>query len=747
MKCISKNYIFTTIVLSFILMQSCKKEELPVLSTSSITNITSTSAIGGGNITSDGNSDVISRGVCWSLEPNPTTKDSKTEEGSGDGQFVSNISGLDAGTTYHVRAYATNSVGTAYGADMSFSTLGEAPECITQPATNISPTAVTLNGTINANHVTTSVTFEYGPTSEYGQTISAVQSPVSGNSITNVSVSITGLAEGTTYHFRVKAINSIGSDEGEDMTFTTSGQAPEATTQLPTNVTTVTATLNGSVNANQSSTVVTFEYGPTNAYGSTVTVTPSPVTGNSSTVVSAGITGLTPGMVYHYRIKAVSSLGTDYGEDMTITTVGQVPIAITQQASNVQVSTATMNGTVNANHLPTVFSFEYGLTSSYGNTASPASNQVTGTADVRVSINPVGLTGGTIYHYRVVATNLLGTTYGDDVTFITDEPFSLSTNSVTGVTYNSAVVGGSIANNGGFAISSRGACWSKNPNPTINNEHTITGAGEGSFTSPIKCLDEQSTYYVRAFATYSGGTVYGNQESFSTDPCPIVFNPNLTYRTVMDLDGNCYKTIQIGDQVWMAENLRTSRYNDGYLIPNVTSAVEWSELCYTIQNEDGEVPAGIGAYCWYDNDSITYENEYGKLYNWMAVSTGKLCPVGWRIPVLSELTQLKQDLDPFTNTWGSYVMETGNDHWAVNPFPEGIFVTNSTGFTALPGGSRATNGEFSRLGQISAYWASDKWWFPNWAYRLTIPFHSVSSPSMTSSQIGDGLSVRCIKDN
>jgi uncharacterized protein (TIGR02145 family) len=92
-------------------------------------------------------------------------------------------------------------------------------------------------------------------------------------------------------------------------------------------------------------------------------------------------------------------------------------------------------------------------------------------------------------------------------------------------------------------------------------------------------------------------------------------------------------------------------------------------------------------------------------------------------------------------------METGNDHWAVNPFPEGIFVTNSTGFTALPGGSRATNGEFSRLGQISAYWASDKWWFPNWAYRLTIPFHSVSSPSMTSSQIGDGLSVRCIKDN
>ena len=158
------------------------------------------------------------------MEPNPTRKDSKTIDNAGDGQFVSNISGLNAGTTYHVRAYATNSAGTAYGADMSFTTLGNAPECVTQPASNITPTGVTLNGTINANHAAATVTFEYGPTSKYGQTITAGQSPVSGNSMTNVSVSITGLAEGTIYHYRVKAVNSIGSTEGEDMNFTTYNQ-------------------------------------------------------------------------------------------------------------------------------------------------------------------------------------------------------------------------------------------------------------------------------------------------------------------------------------------------------------------------------------------------------------------------------------------------------------------------------------------------------------------------------------------
>ncbi len=670
------------------------------------------------------------------MEPNPTRKDSKTIDNAGDGQFVSNISGLNAGTTYHVRAYATNSAGTAYGADMSFTTLGNAPECVTQPASNITPTGVTLNGTINANHAAATVTFEYGPTSKYGQTITAGQSPVSGNSMTNVYVSITGLSEGTSYHFRVKAVNSIGSDEGEDMTFTTSGQAPEATTQSPTNVNTVTATLNGSVNANHSSTVVTFEYGPTNAYGSTVTAAPSPVTGNASTVVSADVTGLNPGMVYHFRIKAVSSLGTDFGDDVTFTTVGQVPIAITQQASNVQVTTATMNGTVNANHLPTVFSFEYGLTSRYGNTASPASNQVTGSANVGVSINLVGLTGGTIYHYRIVATNQLGTTYGEDVAFTTGSFISLSTNPIIEVAYNSAVGGGNITNDGGYAITARGVCWSKVQNPTIGDDHTIDGSGIGTFTSQMKCLDEQSTYYVRSYATNIERTVYGDQRSFTTGPCPIAFNPDLTYGTVTDIDGNCYKTIQIGDQTWMAENLKTTRYNDGSIIPNLTDAYQW----VVITNE---------AYCWYLNDQNTYMNTYGALYNWYAVNNGSLCPEGWHVSSNEEWSVLLEYLGG-ADIAGGKLMETGINHWE-STLSE---ITNETGFTALPGGyitgePHSPYGPHADFGYESIF----GYWWTSTGYSLSTAFSRSIIAAYTSirthSDLGLrwGFSVRCVKDN
>ncbi len=211
-------------VLVLLLTTNCKKEELAslaVLSTASATNTAATTATSGGFITSDGGATITARGVCWNTTSNPTTSDSKTTDGVGIGQFVSEITGLTAGLTYHVRAYATNSIGTAYGADMAISTMGQAPESVTQPATNVSGIVATLNGAVNANYLTTIVTFEYGTTTSYGQTVTATQSSLTGSSITNVSAGITGLIEGTIYHFRVKAVNALGTTFGGDMTLTT----------------------------------------------------------------------------------------------------------------------------------------------------------------------------------------------------------------------------------------------------------------------------------------------------------------------------------------------------------------------------------------------------------------------------------------------------------------------------------------------------------------------------------------------
>lgn len=302
---------------------SCKKEDpaqLPIVSTTPATNITVSTATSGGTITDDGGATVTANGVCWSTNANPSVNDSKTVDGGSIGQFVSNISSLTGGTTYHIRAYATNSVGTAYGADMSFATLGQSPVGLTQPATNISATGATLNGTANPNYLSTTVTFEYGTSINYGQTATASQSPITGNSITNVSVALTGLTAGSIYHFRIKTVNSLGTTYGDDMTFTTSGSAPSSVTQAACCLSTTSATLNGVVNANYLTTAVTFEYGTTTAYGNSIAANQSPLTGNTNTNVSSALSGLEPETAYHFRVRAENSLGTTYGSDMTFST-------------------------------------------------------------------------------------------------------------------------------------------------------------------------------------------------------------------------------------------------------------------------------------------------------------------------------------------------------------------------------------------------------------------------------------------
>jgi uncharacterized protein (TIGR02145 family) len=203
------------------ILHSCKKEEVPTLTTSEVTNITGTTATSGGTITDEGSGTILLRGICWSTTKTPTITDNTTSNGTGIGPFTGIMSGLNEATTYYVKAYATNEAGTGYGKAISFTTLGEAPTALTQFATNVTFTTATLLGTVNANYLSTTVTFEYGITTNYGNTIAAPQSPVTGNTSTDLSATISELNAGTTYYFRIKAVNSLGTTYGSDIKFST----------------------------------------------------------------------------------------------------------------------------------------------------------------------------------------------------------------------------------------------------------------------------------------------------------------------------------------------------------------------------------------------------------------------------------------------------------------------------------------------------------------------------------------------
>ena len=191
-----------------------------------------------------------------------------------------------------------------------------------------------------------------------------------------------------------------------------------------------------------------------------------------------------------------------------------------------------------------------------------------------------------------------------------------------------------------------------------------------------------------------------------------------------DRDSNVYNSVTIGTQIWMAENLKTTKYNDGTVIPNVTDGSPWQVLV-------------TGAYCWFNNE-ITNKNTYGALYNWYAINTGKLCPIGWHVPTDAEWTTLTTFLGGEMIA-GDKLKETGTTHWL---FPN-INASNSTNFTALPGAGRGYVGTFFQLGYTGDWWSSTERGTEAWGYEL---IGSNGYIYRNPFPKGNGFSVRCIKE-
>ena len=357
---------------------------------------------------------------------------------SGAGPFLvggySTSNSINAGTLMdefrlYNRALSDAEVGLTWNQPLPLSTL---PTVVTVAASAITGTTATLNGTVNANNASTTVSFEYGLTVAYGTVVAGVPATVTGNTVTPSTAALAGLVPNTTYHYRINGVNAGGTVNGSDMTFTTAIVPPSVVTAAATVVTGTTATLNGTVNANNVSSTVSFDYGLTVAYGTNVPGVPLTVTGTSATASLAALTGLVPNTLYHFRINGTNTGGTTNGGDLTFTTAAVAPTVTTTAATGVGTTSATFNGTINANNSSTTVLFDWGLTVAYGNTVAGTPSPVTGTTTTNVSAAVTGLVNATTYHYRVRGTNSAGTTNGGDMFFLTGCPAPSAAGAITG---------------------------------------------------------------------------------------------------------------------------------------------------------------------------------------------------------------------------------------------------------------------------------------------------------------------------
>ena len=604
---------------------------LPELTTNAITTFTKTTAVSGGNITNQGGTPVTARGVCWSLATITTLTNNKTTDGTGIGIFNSDITGLTPGTNYYLRAYATNSGGTKLGNEVTFTTTSDTPVPPTVATANV--TSVTSSSAVCGGEVTNegsaSVTAKGVCWSKIVNPLTLNSTTTNGTGLGSFISNITGLDPGTKYYVRAYATSSAGTAYGTEYNFTTNAVVPTLNTITVNSITSTSANSGGDITNLGGSDIsgkgVCWSMTSPPTISDTKTSDgPTSVLGNYMSYVA----GLIPEKTYHIRAYATNSAGTSYGNELTFATPCLAPTSISNDPTLLTNLTATLNGTVNANSngCSTTVTFEYGTTTSYDKTINASPNSVIGTSATAVSAAITGLVSGQTYHFRVKAVSTVGTTNGDDKTFKT---------------------------------------------------------------------------------------------------------------TVKDNDANVYTTITIGTQVWMGENLKTTKYNNGTSIPLVGDANTWINL-YT------------PGFCWYNNDAGNYSSNYGALYNWYAVNMGKLCPAGWHVPTDVEWHTLMLFLDVNTTynsgieslIAGGKLKETGTTHW-ISP---NYGATKESGFSALPGGCRGTNGVFTGTMGYSSYWwlategTTTLAWSRNLSY-LDAKVYYLIYPKIY------GFSVRCLRDN
>jgi len=702
---------------------------IPTLTTTATSAITATTAASGGNITSDNGATITARGICWSTTANPTIAlTTKTIDGTGTGAFTSSITGLTANTLYYVRAYATNSAGTAYGTQVSFTTL-RLPAVTTGAITSITSNTATASGNVtdSGSRAITARGVCYATTPS--PTITNGTVVANGTNATGTyTVSLTGLTANTRYYLRAYVTTSVGTSYGVDTLFTT----PSAVANLPR------VTIGTQVWSSKNLDVATYRNGDLIPQVTDPTQWAALTTGAWCWYNNDSATyGATYGRLYNwYAVNDARGLAPqgwhvpsdaewnklvkylDSGADTTCyacaqsTSAGGAMKSITGwNAPNTGATNSSGFSGIPGGILGSNETFIFA--GSFGHWWS--------STDVNAS--------GACYRFLGYISSILnksidGKISGVSVRCLRDTTINpttpiLTTTTSTNITSTTATSGGNITSDGGASITARGICWSTTANPMVSlSTKTVDGTGTGAFTSSITGLTAGTTYFVRAYATNSLGTAYGTQQTFTTASVALL------------------SSVTIGTQIWTNKNLDVARYRNGDIIPQVTDPTQWASLT-------------TGAWCWYNNDSATYAATYGRLYNWYAVNDVRgLAPQGWHIPSDGEWNKLVKYLDAGADTTcisctqssiagGALKSTTG---WSSN-----LGATNISGFSCLPGGYRDfIGGTFNYIGYIGHWWTFTE--DGNTTAKSRDLYFDGSYVTRSNANKSIGYSIRCVRD-
>ncbi|MER2562493.1 MAG: hypothetical protein ABTQ32_17345 [Myxococcaceae bacterium] len=552
---------------------------IPLVTSASTSFISDTSATLNGSATPRGDAttawfrySTTNPGACNDTFGTRTPASGGTSVGSGNTAqtYTQLLTGLTPSTTYYWCAIAQNAVGINYGTIVTFSTVA-LPTVVTQAASPVTSTTATLNSSITPNGTSTTAWFRYSstdPTScndTFGTRVPASSGTFMGAGSTPSSnpLSISGLLPGNTYYFCAIAQNTIGTQFGPLLSFTTPPQVPTVTTAAPTSLSATTGTFNGSANPNGSATTAWFRYSTANpgvcndAFGTRVPATGGTAIpfGNSPVTYSQAVTGLTTGTTYYVCAIAQNSVGFSYGSVLTITTPG-APTATTVLATAITSSGATLNGTGNPNRADATGWVRYSTTNpgtcddTFGTRAPATGGSALGNGTSAASYSQVvtGLSAGTTYYFCAIVENIVGKAFGTVESFTTLNAPTMVTGAATLVTASTATLNATgnpnNANSTGwfrYSTVNPGACDNVFGTRQPSSGGYPLGAGNmpSAYSGSITGLLAGTTYYVCAIGSNAAGTSVGAVQSFVTPgPPTVVTSPITTFgSTTATLEG------------------------------------------------------------------------------------------------------------------------------------------------------------------------------------------------------------------